>query len=113
MVNNIQITRLKLQDNKWMQLGDKTEETMDIFSIAMRTEVRPFEFAGMHTHLALVYEHDTNLYVTERRVGSYFDWISAAGGMNKGLRLFFSGIVNFFSYNVYSVYMVSHLFKKS
>ena len=49
--------------------------------------------------------------ITERGVGTYFDWISAAGGLNKGLRLLFRVAVSLFNYNVYSVYMVSHLFK--
>ena len=49
--------------------------------------------------------------MTERESGTYFDWISSAGGLNKGLRLLFGLVVNFLNYNVYSVYMVSHLFK--
>ena len=40
-----------------------TEETEDIFHVDLRTLERPFEFAGSHTHLALNYERDMNLYV--------------------------------------------------
>ena len=87
VVNKIQISRLKLQDNKWVQLGDLTEETHDLFAVELRSEYRPFEFAGMNVHFALNYEMDLNLYEVERKVGSYFDCISSAGGLNKGLRL--------------------------
>ena len=62
-------------------------------------------------HFALSYEHYAHLKITERGVGTYFDWISAAGGLNKGLRLMFRVVVSLFNYNIYSVYMVSHLFK--
>ena len=40
-----------------------TEETEDIFHVDLNSEARPFEYAGMHTHLALNYERDMNLYV--------------------------------------------------
>ena len=49
--------------------------------------------------------------ITERESGTYFDWISSTGGLNKGLRLIFRLVVSFFNFNVYNVYMVSHLFK--
>ena len=65
----------------------------------------------MNTHLAINYEHDLNLYVVERKVNSYFDWISAVGGVFGGLRILLRGIVGFLSYNAFSVYMVSKLYK--
>ena len=111
-VNIIKIQRLELQDSKWLQLGEYTREIEDFFFIGLRLEYRPFEFPGTFTHAAISYEFDLKLYVTERRAGSYFDWISSAGGMNKGLRLLFRVVVGFFSYNVYSVYMVSQFFKQ-
>ena len=57
--------------------------------------------------MAVSYERDLHLRIEERRVGTYFDGISAAGGLNKGLRLLFKIVVDFFDYNIYSVYMVS------
>lgn len=66
----------------------------------------------MHTHLALSYEHDLNLYVVERKVSSYFDWIGAAGGVLNGLRIILGVVVALFSYNAYTVYMVSILYHR-
>ena len=57
------MTRLKLQDNKYFQFGDMTEETEDIFTVDLRALDRPFEFSGTRTHLALNYERDMDLYV--------------------------------------------------
>ena len=94
-------------------MGEQTEEVKDYFTIAASGESRPFEFSGSLTHLAISYEIDLNLHVIERQVSSYFDFLSAAGGLNKGLRLFFRVVVSFFNYKVYSVYMVSRLFKLS
>ena len=91
-------------------MGAQTEETRDIFSIEARGESRPYEFPGTFTHLALSFEPDLTLYIVDRQVSSYFDFISAAGGLNKGLRLLLRAFVSFFSYNVYSVYMISHLY---
>ena len=62
-------------------------------------------------HLSVIYENDMNLHIIERDSGTYLDWIGSAGGLNKGLRLMFRLAVGFLNYNVYSVYMVSHLFK--
>ena len=71
------------------------------------------EFTGdaAMLHLSVVYENGMDLNVIDRDAGTYFDWISSAGGLNKGLRLILRLIVSFFNYNVYSVYMVSQLFK--
>ena len=95
-----------------MRLGELSQEVLDIFGIEQSVLKRPFEFVGSTTHIALSYERNINLQVTEREVGRYFDFLSAAGGLSKGLRLLFRVVVSFFSYNVYSVYMVSHLFKR-
>ena len=105
------MSRLVLHDNKWIQFSEYTEE-LDIFHIAHRIETRPYELFGAEAraHMSLVFEHDLDLRVVERETGTYFDWISSAGGLNKGLRLIFSLVVSFLNYNVYSVYMVSHLY---
>ena len=66
----------------------------------------------MNTHLALNFEHDLNLYVQERKVDSYFDWISAVGGVGEGLRILIRGVVGFLSFNAFNVYMVSELYQK-
>ena len=76
--------------------------------------MRPAEYFDEErklVHMSFVFEHHVDLQVTERETGTYFDWISSAGGLNKGLRLIFRLVVSFMDYNVYSVYMVSHLFK--
>ena len=75
--------------------------------------MRPAEFTGdrKNVHMSLAYEHHVDLQVTEREASTYFDVISSAGGLNKGLRLIFRLVVSVLDYNVYSVYMVSHLFK--
>ena len=106
------MSRLVLQDNKWIKFSEYTEE-QDIFHIVHRIETRPYELFGTEAraHMSLVFEHDLDLRVVERETGTYFDWISSAGGLNKGLRVLFTMSVSVFNYNVYSVYMVSHLFK--
>ena len=109
----ISINKLILHDNKWIQFGDYTKEEENIFTIDQRVEARPAEYSGERefVHLSLSYEHHVDLKVTERESGTYFDWISSAGGLNKGLRLILTLVVSFFDYNVYSAYMVTHLFK--
>ena len=99
-----------LQDNKWIQLGEQTEQTRDFFSIAASGKSRPFEFPDSLTHLAVSFEPDLTLYVIERQVSSYFDFLSATGGLNKGLRFLFKVVVGLLNYKMFSVYMVSKLF---
>ena len=69
LVNHIQVSRLVLHDNKWIQFGEYTEEEEDIFTIAHHIETRPYELYNTEqalVHTSVIYEQDLNLYVTER-----------------------------------------------
>ena len=52
-----------------------------------------------------------DLVVTERYVYSVLDYIGDLGGLYDGLKLLFIGLISIFNYNLYSSYMVTHLFK--
>ena len=52
-----------------------------------------------------------DLVVTERYVYSVLDYIGDLGGLFDGLKLFFIGLISILNYNLYSSYMVTHLFK--
>ena len=61
--------------------------------------------------MSISYEMNLDLLVTERYVYSVLDFIGDLGGLYDGLKLVFIGLIGFFNYNLYSAYMVTHLFK--
>ena len=95
--------------NEPFQFSDLTERVQNIFQIK-RAGTRPYEFKD-RVHISISYEIDLDLVVTERYVYSVLDYIGDLGGLFDGLKLLFIGLIGVFNYNLYSSYMVTHLFK--
>ena len=53
---------------------------------------RPYEWPD-NVHIQVTFEFDLNLYLIDRSVYSFLDWIGDVGGLNEGLFLCFKLII--------------------
>ena len=71
---------------------------------------RPYERKN-NVHIQVVFEFDLTLYLIDRNVYSFLDWIGDVGGLYEGLFLSFSVILIFSQYYDLEHLLIEHLYR--
>ena len=109
-VYQIKLTDLELQD-KYYQFSAVTEDKRQIFSNSYMM-TRPYEREN-RVHVQVTFEFDLTLYLIDRDVYSYLDWIGDVGGLNEGIFLLLKVILLSLQFFDLEHLLIENLYRQS
>ena len=110
LVNIVEVSELRLQDNFFLQIGDATEAAHKIFA-SVPAGQRAYEYDDS-AHLTLAYELNSQLRTYEREAFTLLDWAGNLGGLSEGMKMLFGLLLGICNFNNIKLFFVSQLFHK-